>query len=80
MSSGCWASRASMSSRRRKRSASLKRCATLEESFAPNPSRRSDTKKMRFRPGAGRSPGALGARKTTPSFHQSSEAIASWLK
>ena len=78
-SRGLTLSAASMSSRSRCSSASLNRWAMLDEGRAPKPSRRSETKKRR-------SPAERGAEissawmNTTPNFHQSSDAMASWLK
>ena len=59
--------------------ASLNRCAMLVAGIAPKPRRLSEMKNRR-------SPAERGAAissawtKTTPSFHQSSEAMANWLK
>eukprot|EP00965_Chrysotila_dentata_P045529 1512355-Pleurochrysis_carterae.AAC.1 len=63
------------------RSASLKRCAMLLAGCVPKPRRRSDTKKSVL-PASSAIQGWLrrcspSRRKTMPSFHHSSGAIAS---
>ena len=78
-SGGARCSARSISSRIIERIASLNRWAILEEGDAPKPSRRSDTKKRRSPTGLGLCISSA-CRKTIPSFHQSSEAMASWLK